>query len=143
MLQKLFLFLICVGIIFANSGCRRRGPQNLNSVLHVALRQKVNSLDPARTSDYYASVLVSRAYEGLLQYKYLKRPYELEGALAEGLPEIQNDGRTYIFHIKKGVRFQNDAKSPSAVPASPPLTIEIASLPARFWARAVPGAKPY
>ena len=32
------------------------------------------------------------------------------------------------------------AKSPSAVPASPPTTIVMPSPPCRFWTRAVPGA---
>src|SRR5260370_15990856 len=35
------------------------------------------------------------------------------------------------------------AKSPSAVPASPPVTIVIPSPPWRFWAIAVPGAIEY
>jgi hypothetical protein len=34
-------------------------------------------------------------------------------------------------------------KSPSAVPASPPVTIVIPRPPARFWASAVPGAIEY
>ena len=35
------------------------------------------------------------------------------------------------------------AKSPSAVPASPPVTMVIPRPPARFWAMAVPGAIEY
>ena len=38
---------------------------------------------------------------------------------------------------------RHEAKSPSAVPASPPVTMVMPSPPWRFWAMAVPGAMEY
>jgi len=46
-------------------------------------------------------------YEGLLEYHYLKRPHELQPLLAEAMPEISSDGKTYTFKTRKGVLFQD------------------------------------
>ena len=67
-----------------------------------------HTLDPVRGSTTYENRVCSHIYEGLLQYKYLKRPYELEPALAEAMPERSEDGRTYTFRLKKGVHFQDN-----------------------------------
>jgi hypothetical protein len=40
-------------------------------------------------------------------------------------------------------QIMQDAKSPSAVPASPPVTMVMPSPPTRFWTCAVPGAMTY
>ena len=57
-----------------NQAARRAADLIQKNVLRNVLREKVKSIDPAMASDYYANVLVSRAYEGLLQYQYGTRP---------------------------------------------------------------------
>lgn len=66
------------------------------------------SLDPVRGSTTYDNQACSLVYETLLQYRYLKRPLELEPLLLESMPEVSEDGRTYTFRLKSGVRFQDD-----------------------------------
>ena len=61
------------------------------------------SLDPADGSTQYDNRCVSQIYETLLQYKYLKRPLELEPLLLEEMPQVSEDGKTYQFKLKKGV----------------------------------------
>lgn len=66
-------------------------------------------LDPIQADDLYSGIESSNAYEGLLSYHYLKRPYVLVPLLAESMPEISKDGKTYTFKLKKGVLFNDDA----------------------------------
>lgn len=114
--RKAGVFFLAAAILAAPvgvAGCKKK--RVLGNTLRVALRQKVRTIDPAHGGDYYSNVEVARAYEGLLRYNYLKRPYEIEPALAESMPEISKDGRVYTFRIKKGVRFQNDGCFPNAI----------------------------
>jgi ABC-type transport system substrate-binding protein len=64
--------------------------------------------DPIESGDVESAVAVSRTYEGLLEYAYLKRPYVTIPRLAEAMPEVSEDGLTYTFKLRKGVRFMDD-----------------------------------
>lgn len=78
-------------------------------ILKLSTSSKVKTLDPANADDFYSSLEAGRVYEGLIQYHYLKRPFELEPLLAEKMPEVTNGGKTYTFRIKHGVTFHPDA----------------------------------
>lgn len=71
---------------------------------------KPNSLDPIKSSSVYSSMLVVNIFDTLYSYKYLKRPYELKPNLAKSMPQISDDGLTYLIQIKEGVYF-SDHKS--------------------------------
>jgi oligopeptide transport system substrate-binding protein len=66
------------------------------------------SMDPVRGSTTYDNQACSLVYETLLQYKYLKRPLELEPLLCESMPEVSEDGTVYTFKLKQGILFQDD-----------------------------------
>lgn len=90
-------------------GCSRE--QNFDEkVLNLIAPAKIKGFDPIFAADLYASNEISKVYEGLLEFHYLKRPYELTPNLAESMPEVSKDGLTYIFKIKKGVKF-HDSKA--------------------------------
>lgn len=82
-------------------------------VLNLSTIAKIKGMDPIYANDKYSSEAVSLIYEGLLQYHYYKRPYELTPNLAESMPEISKDGLVYTFKIKKGVLFQDDKAFPN------------------------------
>ena len=65
------------------------------------------SLDPIRGSTQYENQCSSQIIETLLQYKYLKRPFELEPLLLAEMPTT-DDGLTWKFTLKPGVVFQDD-----------------------------------
>ncbi len=69
---------------------------------------RLTGLDPARVMDVPSVQAVSKVYEGLLQYSYLKRPYRAEPCLAESLPSVSSNGLEYTFRIRKGIYFQDD-----------------------------------
>ncbi len=91
-----------------SSGCTKNNKLDTTNTFYTSSIAKIKGLDPAFADDLYSGLEVTRIYEGLVQYHYLKRPYTLEPALAEAMPTISKDGKTYTFKIKKGVVFQDD-----------------------------------
>jgi oligopeptide transport system substrate-binding protein len=73
-----------------------------------SMDQAPTSLDPAQAASVYANFVMLNAYDTLLGYKYLTRPYELKPNLAAEWPEISADGLVYTIRIKSGVRFIDD-----------------------------------
>ena len=67
-----------------------------------------SSLDPVNAATIYANHLVVNIYDTLYSYKYLARPYQIKPNLATGMPEVSEDGLTYIFRIKQGVHFSDN-----------------------------------
>lgn len=88
--------------------CTSKKSSDPANTVHLASNAKIKGLDPIYTDDLYSGIESSYAYEGLLQYHYLKRPYSLIPNLAESMPEISKDGKTYTFKLKKGVLFHDD-----------------------------------
>lgn len=86
-----------------------RAPKELN----IPIAEHVGNLDPAVNDAHRATELLSKVYEGLLEYHYLKRPYELIPNLAAEMPTVSEDGRTYTFLIQKGIYFQNNPCFPN------------------------------
>jgi oligopeptide transport system substrate-binding protein len=78
-------------------------------VLHAYFGAPESGFDPAAYSDRYSLEVTSNIYETLLGYDYLARPQKLVPQLAEGLPQISDNGKTFVFRIKQGVYFTDDA----------------------------------
>lgn len=104
MLRTIFSLAIAV---LAFSACTKNRDLN-EKVLHITVENKVKGMDPINTGDTYSSTEVARVYEGLLQYHYLKRPYELRPNLAAEMPTVSDDGLTYTFKLKQGVLFHDN-----------------------------------
>ncbi len=62
-----------------------------------------STLDPARTTDIYASVVVNQLFDGLVQFDSHLNPIP---ALA-GFWEASPDGLTWTFYLRKGVKFHH------------------------------------
>ena len=103
--SKSFLILL-LSFAFI-SGCRQASPIPEPPTLRLVL-SKISCLDPARANDVPSLQPIGLIYEGLLQYSYLKRPYEVEPALAQALPKVSADGLTYTFTLRSGVYFHDD-----------------------------------
>ncbi|MDR3606690.1 MAG: ABC transporter substrate-binding protein [Oligoflexia bacterium] len=108
MLRRLRASALLPLSLFILSACTHAKKAEPANTLHIASPAKIKGLDPVQADDLYAGDEVSRPYEGLLQYHYLKRPYVLVPALAEALPIVSKDGKTYTFKIQKGILFQDD-----------------------------------
>ena len=83
--------------------------------LHVPLINELKGLDPAQADEEIASTLVLNVYDTLYEYHHLKRPFELVPCLAESMPEVSEDQRTYRIRLKRGVRFLDDPCFPGGL----------------------------
>jgi ABC-type transport system substrate-binding protein len=77
-------------------------------VLRIAFPVAETGFDPVRVSDLYSNVVNEAIFERLLTYDYLARPAKLVPMTAESMPEVQDGGRTYILHLKRGIYFAPD-----------------------------------
>ena len=78
-------------------------------VLAMANESVIKGMDPVRAEDAYMAREVSKVYEGLMEFHYLKRPFELSPNLAAEMPTVSEDQLVYTFKIREGVVFQDDA----------------------------------
>jgi ABC-type oligopeptide transport system substrate-binding subunit len=62
--------------------------------IRLSLDDKVESLDPAKAYSDDSLLVSAQVLEPLYQYHYLKRPYEIQPLLAEGLPQITEKGNS-------------------------------------------------
>jgi len=80
-------------------------------ILYSVYGEAPKTLDPAVSYNVSSSRIVSAICETLLEYHYLKRPYQLIPGLAEAIPEPveREDGTvSYTFQLREGVMFQDD-----------------------------------
>jgi ABC-type transport system substrate-binding protein len=105
--RTIFFTLIFVGLIFATYFSWKK--LNLNpgepTTLRLALDNPVESLDPAKVYSDDLLVMSAQVMEPLYQYHYLKRPYEIQPLVAEGLPQIENKGTVYKIKLLKGIYY--------------------------------------
>jgi len=79
-----------------------------DKVLHLEFYVAETGFDPAKVQDYYSFVVIEGICDSLLTYDYLARPAKLVPRAAEGLPEVRDQARTYVFKVKKGIYFASD-----------------------------------
>src|ERR1700724_3354044 len=81
---------------------------DMSKVLHWEFRAAETGFDPGRVTDYYSNTVIEAVFERLLTYDYLARPSKLVPEAADGMPHIGDNGRTYLFRIRKGAYFAPD-----------------------------------
>jgi ABC-type transport system substrate-binding protein len=64
--------------------------------------------DPPQLSDLYSRIVTANIFEALYGYDYLARPVKIVPGLAEAMPEMSADFRTYTIKLKRGVYFSDD-----------------------------------
>lgn len=74
-------------------------------VLYNSYPEKIKTIDPTMCGDTIGATMQANVYEALYSYHYLKRPAEVVPLLAEGMPEISADGKTYTIKIRKDVEY--------------------------------------
>ena len=97
-------------LLFAGA-CGRHsleGEGRSGEMVYFGETTKIRGFDPVKAGDVASAIAASKVFEGLLQYSYLDRPYQIEPLLAESMPAVSRDGLTYTFKIRQGVYFQDD-----------------------------------
>jgi ABC-type transport system substrate-binding protein len=77
-------------------------------VLRVVQPATDEGFDPVRSVNYYSGVILDAVGERLMSYDYLARPAKLVPGVAESMPVVTDNGKTYVFKIRKGVYFHPD-----------------------------------
>jgi ABC-type transport system substrate-binding protein len=104
-------FIVVAGCLVALSGVLAQiasAAADPNKVLHVAIEAGDDGFDPSRSTNYYSGLIEEVIFERLLTYDYLAEPVKLVPMLAEAMPEVGDGGKTYTFHLRKGVYFTPD-----------------------------------
>jgi oligopeptide transport system substrate-binding protein len=104
------LFFVLLAILFSFAGCNKMpsGEDPNEMVLYTVMTSKIAGLDPGDIGDAPSARVAGQFFECLYQYDFLKRPYEIIPQLADGMPQISEEGSTYTIKIKKGIRFADD-----------------------------------
>jgi oligopeptide transport system substrate-binding protein len=100
----LVVVLIIVGIFFKD---KLSSGNEYKNEIDLTIAGKIKSFDPALAFDDDSLTVMGQALDTLYQYHYLKRPYEIIPSLADGMPQISNDGKVYTIKIKNDIRYQN------------------------------------
>jgi ABC-type transport system substrate-binding protein len=77
-------------------------------VLRYAFPVAETGFDPAQLSDLYSRIVTSNVFDGLYRYDYLARPVKPRPNLADGMPQIAPDFRTYTVRLRRGILFADD-----------------------------------
>ncbi len=78
-------------------------------VLRYAFPVAETGFDPAQISDLYSRTVAANIFEAPLTYDYLARPAQVKPQTAAALPEITEDGKRFVFRIRPGIYFADDA----------------------------------
>ena len=77
-------------------------------VLRYAFPVAETGFDPAQLNDLYSRIITANMFEALYGYDYLARPAKVVPVLAEAMPEISSDFRTFTIRMRRGVYFADD-----------------------------------
>ncbi len=77
--------------------------------LRVVFQIAETSFDPQFASDAASDNVIANIYEAMLDYDYLARPVQLVPRTLEAMPVVEDGGKTYVCHVRKGIFFTPDA----------------------------------
>lgn len=96
--------------------------ESKENIYYSSFSEQPKTLDPARSYSTNEYLFIGQIYEPLLEYDYLKRPYQLIPLIATELPQLRHlDAQgnlllttensipaytVYTLHIKKGILYQ-------------------------------------
>lgn len=84
------------------------GAADPGKVLRTVLSIAETSFDPVIAFDAASNAVVEHIMESMLEYEYLARPVKLAPLTLERLPEMSDNGATYLCRIRKGIFFAAD-----------------------------------
>ena len=86
------------------AACANNGKNKASGDLNVTLKANPVTLDPAKTIETPSSSMQTQSFEGLLKYDKNNKVVLGEAA---SQPKVTNDGKTWTFTLKKGLKWSN------------------------------------
>ncbi len=93
--------LLCAGSLQAQSTPREK-------VLRYAFEIAETGFDPAQISDFYSRTATENMFDSLYRYDYLARPAKVVPSVAQSMPVIADDFKTFTIKVKPGIYFADD-----------------------------------
>lgn len=106
-MKKFIAFIMLIALVIVSACINKDVDGKRNEDIRISLANKAKTFDPALAFDDDSLMVISQSIESLYQYHYLKRPYEVIPALAEDMPIISNNGKTYTIKIKRGIKYHH------------------------------------
>lgn len=103
-----FLFLALLSVPALVSVTSAHAAASTEKVLRVLVTTPESSLDPAVASDVPSVSINENIFEPMLRYDYLVRPVKLKPNTLKSMPEILDQGKTYVLHLQPGIMFTPD-----------------------------------
>jgi ABC-type transport system substrate-binding protein len=97
------LSLLCMASLQAQGNANQ--PQK---VLRYAFEIAETGFDPAQISDYYSRTATENMFDALYRYDYLARPAKVVPNVAQGMPVISEDFKTFTVKVRPGIYFSDD-----------------------------------
>lgn len=101
--QALVSLILCAALV----GCGGGGEKG--KVLRYGAVAVAGSSDPNNLDSMYDLDLANLVYDTFYEYEYLKRPFTLKPAMAEGMPAVSKDNLTYTIKLKHHLHYIDDA----------------------------------
>jgi ABC-type transport system substrate-binding protein len=77
-------------------------------VLRYAFTAAETGFDPAQVTDLYSLTLAANIFEAPLEFEYLASLAKLRPNTAAAMPEVSDDFKTFTFHLRPGIYFDDD-----------------------------------
>lgn len=100
--------VLALGGLLAQQPAAAAGPPPAEKVLRYAFNVAETGFDPAQVSDLYSARVIANIFDRPYKYDYLARPAQLRPSLAEAMPVVSPDYRTWTFQLRKGIYFADD-----------------------------------
>jgi len=102
------LFAVSLGLSSLMQVLPVQAAGSTEKVLRVLVSTPESSLDPAVASDVPSVSINENIFEPMLRYDYLARPVKLKPNTLTSMPEILDQGKTYVLRLQPGIMFTPD-----------------------------------
>ncbi|MFO1323160.1 MAG: ABC transporter substrate-binding protein [Burkholderiales bacterium] len=99
---------IVVALAFSLAGSFSAEAADPRKVFRDVFPVAETGFDPAAVHDLYSAGVVRAIFETLYTYDYLARPAKIVPQLADGMPQVADNGKTYTVKLRRGVNFSAD-----------------------------------
>lgn len=100
---------LAIALVFALSACSSSSSNKSGGTATVLMGTAPDSLDPALGASLQSAEATWLTYTGLVTYAHAsgQAGTKLIPGLAESLPKVSSDGRTYTFKLRKGLVYSD------------------------------------